>query len=75
MLGDILHYIKNTLQQEITLENMAAQARISPSYLCRIFKQKYQVFTIAVISVQFLKNTNLRHPRNSVIYTGVNRGQ
>ncbi len=41
ILDSILKYIRDTVQLEITLEELAEYAHISPSYLCRIFKQNF----------------------------------
>ncbi len=42
-LNIITGYIKNNFRKDISLEELAAQAGISSSYLCRIFKKAYGI--------------------------------
>ena len=69
MLEDILHYMKNTIQQEVTLEDIAAQVRISPSYLCRIFKESFGISPITYTiryKINLAKEYLNSHPETTV---------
>ena len=63
-ITEIVHYIERNYEQPITLEEVADQAHLSPTYLSRYFKQK-----VGIGFSRFLMNTRLKHSVKSLVYT------
>lgn len=48
-LNRVIDYIKGNFEKDISLEDMAVLAEVSPSYLCRIFKKVYGITPITYV--------------------------
>lgn len=68
-LDTIIEYIKDNYQNEISLDELADLAGISPSYLCRLFKQVYKMspFTYILRSrINAAKEMLLNYPDRNI---------
>ena len=68
-LNAITSCIKNNLKNDISLEELAAQAGISSSYLCRIFKKEFGISPFTYIlrcRVNAAKEELINYPDKSV---------
>lgn len=68
-LNKVTEYIKTNYSKEFTLEELAAIAEVSPSYLCRVFKKEYGMTLVSFILRQKVfeaKRELINHPEKEV---------
>ena len=66
-IGDVINYIHNHYQEEISLDGLAQQFFVSPYYLCREFK-KHTNSTI----IQYLNVTRIMNAQRKMMETDKN---
>jgi AraC-like DNA-binding protein len=76
-LNNIIEYIKTNFQEDISLEQLAAMAEISPSYLCRIFRKTYNMSPFTYIlrcRISAAKEWLINYPDKSIKHIAYEAG-